>query len=97
MNERNGSWIVSIVKWIMNPDRTPTVTHCSSRYYRHEDSARDRYNNVIEFFEDEGYVMNPLLVPDREEYEGASGVWFSPDERKYPSVYATVFIDRNRT
>ena len=93
---RNGSWIVSVTKWVMEQG-FPRVTHCNSRYYRNEAGARARYRAVVDSLVDWGFQMKELRVPDNEEYFGVNGVLLSEDERRYKTLYACVYIDRNRT
>ena len=96
MGERNGSWIVSSVKWKMKPEGLPNVGSCGSKYFRREEDARDYYNLILRQCEEElGFVFSPLQKSwDFREYEGVQGVSFS---EKYGDVYMCLFIDRNRT
>lgn len=93
MAERNGSWIVSVVKWVMERGY-PEVTHCNSRYYRSESAAMDRLNAVIRSFEEQRYEIHPLDIPPNEEYKGVTAWSTDP---KFQRVYATAYIDKNRS
>lgn len=95
MGERNGSWVVSITKWIIDENGFPVVTLCKGKCFRREEYAKELYEDVIADSERYGYVMSPLKKPrDTLEYEGMQGVAMS---KRYGNDYICVFIDHNRS
>ena len=95
MSDRNGSWVVSATTWRMTDDGFPKMGCCTGKCFRREEYARDLYDAMVRQYEEDGWMMTPIVKTlDYEEYEGVQGVFF--DEVNGPT-YMCVFIDRNRT
>lgn len=91
---RNGSYIVSVMQWIMNKDDIPIMTHCQGNAYRSYDRAKERLDDVVEGYRENGFVLEKARAPRNEEYIGYSGRNIGDPDRRY---HVCVFLDVNRS
>ena len=93
-NSANTTWIVCTIQW--DESSHTDIRMCDGRSFRSEKNALERYENIIESLETDGYSIKSLDSLKRKKiYKGVRAVKNRIDSGVEIVQHAVVFIDRN--